>query len=155
MLPTSTVRGWDTLPAYVNSRGASKIKARAAEQAAESNKAISGAPASVAGTWILTVKGPTGAMDSTLTLESSNGTLSGSQSGEGVTTQIQQISYDSATGSIAWSNQITQPMKLTLQFTGTVQNGSMTGKVKAGFMGTYPFTAQLAGLATHSSFFSE
>lgn len=155
LLPTSTVRGWDTLPAYVNSRGASKIKARAAEQAAESNKAISGAPASVAGTWILTVKGPTGAMDSTLTLESSNGTLSGSQSGEGVTTQIQQISYDSATGSIAWSNQITQPMKLTLQFTGTVQNGSMTGKVKAGFMGTYPFTAQLAGLATHSSFFSE
>lgn len=145
LLPTSTVRGWDTLPAYVNSRGASKIKARAAEQAAESNKATSGAPASVAGTWTVTVKGPTGAMDSTLTLESSNGTLSGSQSGEGVTTQIQQSSYDSATGNIAWSNQITQPMKLTLQFTGTVQNGSMTGKVKAGFMGTYPFTAKLAG----------
>lgn len=80
-------------------------------------------------------------MDSTLTLDSANGTLSGTQSGEGVTTQIHQITYDSATGNIAWSNQIAKPMKLTLQFTGTVKDERMTGKVKAGFMGSFPFTA--------------
>ncbi|HEY5760213.1 MAG TPA: hypothetical protein VIU34_30530 [Steroidobacter sp.] len=73
----------DTLPTYVNSRGLSKIKDRAAQPVAESNK--SAPPASVAGQWIVTVKGPTGAMDSTLTLDSTNGVLSGSQSGEGVT----------------------------------------------------------------------
>jgi hypothetical protein len=83
-------------------------------------------------------------MESILMLDSANGALSGTQSGEGLTSQIQQISYDSATGNIAWSNQIAKPMKLTLQFTANVQDGRMTGKVKAGFMGTYPFTAERA-----------
>ena len=33
-------------------------------------------------------------------------------------------------------------MKLSLKFTGKVDGDGMSGKVKAGFMGSFPFTAR-------------
>jgi len=141
LLSTSTVRGWDTLPAYVNAAGAAKIKARAAERSQATSAAAAGAPASVDGEWILTVQSPMGAMETRLVLSSVDGKLTGTQSGEGSTTVIDNASYDRATGAITWSNKVTKPIKITSTFAGNVGQNQMSGKVKAGFMGSFPFTA--------------
>jgi hypothetical protein len=37
-------------------------------------------------------------------------------------------------------NNTTKPMKLKVEFTGEVNGDQMSGKVKTGFMGTFPFT---------------
>jgi len=68
-----------------------------------------------------------------------NGALAGTQAGEGTTTPIDKVRYEN--GEIVWTNQITRPMKLKLEFAGTVDGGTMQGKVKTGFMGSFQFTA--------------
>ncbi len=141
---TSTVRGWDTLPAYVNARGRETIRARAAQQAAGQSAASASAPASVDGDWAITIKGPTGPMESQLNLATVDGALGGSLSGDNNTTPLESVTYDSASGNIAWTGKITKPMKMTLTFTGKVENDRIEGKVKAGFMGSFPFTGQRA-----------
>lgn len=142
---TSTVRGWETLPAYVNDAGLKKIKDRVAAQAETEARAKaeagSKAPTTVVGKWTVTVKGPTGPMDSALVLEEKGDGLGGTQSGDGNTDPIDEITYDANTGDIFWINKIKKPMKLKLQFKGTVEGDTMSGKVKTGFMGSFPFTA--------------
>ncbi len=139
LLTTSTVRGWETLPAYINDSGAAKIRARSAQQAVEERDGGADAPVSLDGEWVVTIKGPTGPMDSNLVLQTVDGVLRGSQSGEGETNDIDEITYRG--GEILWINKIKKPMKMKLQFSGKVEGGTMAGKVKAGFMGSFPFTA--------------
>ena len=142
LLSTSTVRGWDKLPAYRNPQGRTKLRDRMArEAAAEVLPQPAAAPVSIEGEWNLTVKGPTGPQETVLSVISANGKFCGTQSGDGSSSEIDEISYDAATGDIHWGYKITKPMKLTLQFTGKVDNAIMNGKVKAGFMGNFNFTA--------------
>ena len=141
LLSTSTVRGWDKLPACVSAAGAQKIKNKAAMQAEAANVRPGAPPASIDGEWTLTVNGPTGAKDTKLSLRTVDGTLSGTQSGDGTSSAIEDITYDRGSGNIAWTNKIDKPMKMTVKFSGQVESGRMSGKVKAGFMGSYPFTA--------------
>lgn len=142
---TSTVRGWETLPTYVNEKGLEKIKARETARVENEAKAKaeagSKAPVSVEGTWTVTVKSPTGAMDSSLVLKLENGKLGGTQSADGSLDPIDEISYDNSTGEIQWINKIKKPMKLKLQFKGIVEGDNITGKVKTGFMGSFSFKA--------------
>lgn len=138
LLSTSTVRGWETLPAYINKSGAEKIRARVAQKAADEAAASDSAPDSIDGEWIVTIKSPTGPMDSTLTLQTVNGQLTGSQSGEGETNEIDEITYEG--GEVLWINKIKKPMKMKLTFKGKVEGNTMSGKVKAGFMGSFSFT---------------
>lgn len=133
--PTSSVRGWETLPAYFN-RAKRPVKAAAA--AAPVEAVAPAAESSVAGTWTITVKGPTGAESTTLVLEIANGQLTGVQSGRGMSSTIIDAKFDK--GKIFWINQITKPMKMKLEFSGVVEGQTMSGKVKAGFMGSFPFT---------------
>ena len=39
-----------------------------------------------------------------------------------------------------WINHVVKPMKMKVEFTATVDGDAMSGKVKAGFMGSFPFT---------------
>jgi len=94
---------------------------------------------SVAGSWKVTINGPTGPMATTLVLESVDNVLTGTQSGQGATSQISEAKLDGS--NIYWVNHVTKPMKLKLEFSGTVDGDQMKGKVKAGPMGSYPFTA--------------
>ncbi len=142
---TSTVRGWETLPAYVNARGRDAIRARVAREAEARNAKSASAPASVDGEWQVSVQGPTGPMETSLKLATANGELTGSQTGEGTTTPVEAISYDPDTGRIAWTNKIKKPMKMTLKFSGTVEGDGISGQVKAGFAGTFPFSGHKAG----------
>lgn len=132
---TSTVRGWETLPAYT---GPAAARA-AAQRSPVRSEAVPARETAVEGEWTVTIKGPTGPMATTLVLERVDGVLSGTQSGEGTTTPINEARFEN--GNIFWANQITKPMKLKLEFTGVVEGDSMNGKVKTGFMGSFPFTA--------------
>ena len=42
---------------------------------------------------------------------------------------------------VSWVNLVTKPLKLKCVFSGVIDGPHMTGKVKAGFMGSYKFTA--------------
>ena len=133
---TSTVRGWETLPAYIGDKPARPIA-----QAAVSGETTSSSEPDVSlleGAWTITVEGPAGPMPSTLEINNDNGTLRGVQTGDGVATPVEEITL--ANGEITWSNRIAKPMKLTLTFSGTVDGDTMSGKVKAGFMGKFPFS---------------
>ena len=92
---------------------------------------------SVEGTWQLTIKSPTGPVATTLFIERSGDGLSGNQSGEGMSSPISDVKFDGR--NISWINYVTKPMKMKLECTGVIEGGNISGKAKAGFMGTYPF----------------
>lgn len=93
------------------------------------------AEATIDGTWTVMIKGPTGPMATTLELSLANDTLSGVRSGQGTSSPILDAKY--AGGKIWWINQITRPMELKVEFSGAVEGNTMTGKAKAGFMGSF------------------
>jgi hypothetical protein len=102
---------------------------------------ISGPPASVEGTWTVTIHGPTGPQETTLILTIVNGVLGGTQSALGQVETVREIDYDSRSGKLSWVNKISKPLPLKLQFSGVVEGNSMNGKIKASIMGSFPFTA--------------
>jgi len=132
---TSTVRGWESLPVFVGSGR----PAAAARVTAPPAAAAAAAPVSVEGTWNVVIKGPTGAMLATLMLEWVDGVLRGTQSGQGSTSPITEARFEN--GNISWVNHTTKPMKMKVEFKGAVTGNTISGKVKAGFAGSFAFTA--------------
>lgn len=55
-----------------------------------------------------------------------------------MSTPTQDLTVDG--GKIRWINRVTKPMKLKVEFNGVIEGNNMSGKCKAGFMGSYPFT---------------
>jgi hypothetical protein len=96
----------------------------------------------VDGTWDLTMSTPMGERKATLSLKNSGGTLTGTQGAEGNSTEI----FDGTVNGddVAWNISITNPMPLTLNFTGKVSGDSMSGEVGIGPMGSFPFTGTRA-----------
>ena len=90
------------------------------------------------GTWTLTIKGPTGPQETTLFIERSGDTLTGSQSGQGSTSPIGDVKFEG--NKLSWTNHVTKPMKMKLECSAVIEGRNISGKVKAGFMGTYPFS---------------
>jgi hypothetical protein len=136
---TSTVRGWETLPVFIGA-GASRRATAASTKAAAA--APSAADSSLEGTWNLVVKGPTGPQPTVLVVNRTNGAYSGTQSGQGNTTDITDVQVDG--NKVTWVNHVTKPIKIKVTFNGEITGNSMSGKCKAGFMGSYPFTATKA-----------
>ena len=89
------------------------------------------------GTWNLTMETPMGERRSTLTLSTAGGTLTGKQEAEGNTTDIADGSVSG--NSLSWKVSITNPMPLTLTFSGTVDGNSLTGSADTGMFGSFPF----------------
>jgi len=92
----------------------------------------------VDGTWNLTMQTPMGERRATLVAASQGGTLTGKQSGDGASTDV----FDGAVNAndVSWKISITNPMPLTLQFTGTVDGDKMSGKMSAGALGSWLFS---------------
>jgi len=89
------------------------------------------------GTWQLVMNTPMGERRSTLTLSTAGGTLTGTQEAEGNTTDIAD---GTANGNdLSWKVSITNPMPLTLTFSGTVDGNSLTGTADTGMFGSFPF----------------
>ena len=96
----------------------------------------------VDGNWNITMSTPMGERQATLTLKNAGGTLTGTQAADGNSGEI----FDgSANGDdVAWKVAITDPMPLTLAFTGKVSGDSMSGEMGIGPMGSFPFTGTRA-----------
>jgi hypothetical protein len=94
----------------------------------------------VDGNWNLVMSTPMGERNATLNLKSSGGTLTGTQGAEGNSTEI----FDGTVSGddVAWKVSITNPMPLTLAFTGTVAGDSISGEMGIGPMGSFPFTGK-------------
>jgi hypothetical protein len=91
----------------------------------------------VDGTWNITMTTPMGERNTTLAVKSSGGTLMGTQGADGTSGEI----FDGTVNGddVAWKLSITNPMPLTLAFTGKVSGDSMSGEMGIGPMGSFPF----------------
>jgi hypothetical protein len=96
----------------------------------------------VDGNWNITMNTPMGERNATLSLKSSGGALTGTQGADGNSGEI----FDGtvAGDDVAWKISITNPMPLTLAFTGKVSGDSMSGEMGIGPMGSFPFTGTRA-----------
>ncbi|MDH6261003.1 hypothetical protein [Bradyrhizobium sp. BR13661] len=96
----------------------------------------------VDGNWNLTMTTPMGERQATLSLKAEGGTLTGTQGAEGNSAEI----FDGTVNgdSVAWKVSITNPMPLTLEFTGTVSGNNINGEMGIGPMGSFPFTGARA-----------
>jgi hypothetical protein len=85
---------------------------------------------------------PMGDRQTTLSLKSAGGALTGTQTAEGNSAEI----FDgTANGDdLFWKVSITSPMPLTLEFTGKVSGDSISGEMGIGPMGSFPFTGSRA-----------
>lgn len=96
----------------------------------------------VDGKWNITMSTPMGERKATLNLQSAGGTLTGTQ---GDDTGSAEIFEGTVSGdNVAWKLSITNPMPLTLAFTGKITGDSMSGEMGIGVMGSFPFTATRA-----------
>jgi hypothetical protein len=91
----------------------------------------------VDGNWNLTMTTPMGDRNATLNLKASGGALTGTQGAEGNSAEI----FDGTVSGddVAWKVSITNPMPLTLAFSGKVSGDSMSGEMGIGMMGSFPF----------------
>jgi hypothetical protein len=96
----------------------------------------------VDGNWNITMSTPMGDRDATLSLKSAGGSLSGTQAADGNSTEI----FDGKVNGddLSWKVNITNPMPLTLEFTGKVSGDSISGEMGIGPMGSFPFTGTRA-----------
>jgi hypothetical protein len=96
----------------------------------------------VDGNWNLVMTTPMGDRKATLSVTSAGATLTGTQGAEGNSTEIFE---GTASGDdVAWKVSITNPMPLTLAFSGKVSGDSISGEMGIGPMGSFPFTGTRA-----------
>ena len=90
------------------------------------------------GNWDLVVSTPMGERRATLSLKADGGTLTGSQTADGNTTEI----FDGTVNGnqLSWKVSITDPMPLTLEFNGGVDGDKVSGSVTLGNFGSSPFS---------------
>ena len=96
----------------------------------------------VDGNWNLVMSTPMGERKASLSVKAAGGTLTGTQGADGNSTEI----FDGTVSgdNVAWKVSITNPMPLTLSFTGAVSGDSMSGEMGIGPMGSFPFTGMRA-----------
>lgn len=97
---------------------------------------------SVDGSWKITVSSPMGKQEATYDLKAEGSTLTGTQSGQGLSQPIKDGKVEG--DNVSWSNSITSPFPMTLTFAGAVSGDRITGKVKAGAFGSFDFEGSKA-----------
>ncbi|HXY90346.1 MAG TPA: hypothetical protein VEH75_06975 [Xanthobacteraceae bacterium] len=96
----------------------------------------------VDGTWNISIETPIGTRQATLNIAASGGTLTGTQSADGNTGEIADGKVDG--NKVSWKVAITNPMPMTLEFSGTVDGDKIAGNANAGAFGALPFTGTRA-----------
>ena len=89
----------------------------------------------VDGKWNITVK-------SELNLKTDGDKLTGTASGAQGSNEIANGKVDG--DNVSWSADIKQPFPMTLEFAGKVDGDAISGNVKAGSFGSFPFTGNRA-----------
>ena len=93
------------------------------------------------GSWNTTVNSPMGAQKATLTIKTDGATFTGTMAGA---QGNQDVSGKVDGNTVSWSVNITQPMPITLEFSGTVDGDKISGNAKAGAFGSFPFSGNRA-----------
>lgn len=96
---------------------------------------------SVAGNWELVLNSPMGKQDVSLDLKEEDGQLTGTlvNNTSNITSEIIEGAVDG--DELRWKVKLPKG-KLTLTFTTTVQEDTMSGKVKAGMFGSFGLSGQ-------------
>ncbi len=94
------------------------------------------------GTWNVRMDTPMGERTSTLEAKAQGGALTGTQAAEGNSGDI----FDGTVmgNTVAWKISISSPMPMTLEFNGTLEGDTISGMMKAGGFGSWPFSATRA-----------
>jgi len=90
------------------------------------------------GKWEITINSPMGAQKAQLDVKAEGAALTGTQTAQGSTQALANGKVDG--DALSWSANITNPMPMTLEFTGKVDGDKISGSVKAGAFGSFPFT---------------
>jgi hypothetical protein len=98
---------------------------------------------SVAGTYEVVTKTPMGDQKSTLTVNVSGDSFSGSNVGPMGALDITDGTV--AGNTIAWTSQITTPMPMKLDCKATVDGDAISGTVTAGMFGSFPMNGSRVG----------
>lgn len=88
---------------------------------------------SVDGNWNVTMNTPMGAQKATLSLATSGGTLTGQMKGAQGAMDLNDGKVDG--NNVSWTANLTQPMPIKLEFSGTVDGDKIGGSVKLGAFG--------------------
>jgi hypothetical protein len=94
------------------------------------------------GNWNLRISTPMGERHATLSVKAEGTVLKGSQAAEGNSAEIFDGSVNG--DSISWKVSITNPMPMTLEFSGTVQENNVSGTVVLGAFGSSSFSGTRA-----------
>lgn len=92
---------------------------------------------SVDGTWNLTLETPMGAQKTSVTLASAGGALTGTQRQGGNSAAIAEGMV--AGDQVGWKVSISEPMPLTLHFTGRVSGDMISGEAAVKGLGSWRF----------------
>ena len=90
------------------------------------------------GKWEITINSPMGAQKAQLDIKSDGANLTGTQTAQGNSQPVANGKVDGT--KLTWSANLTSPMPMTLEFTGTVDGDKLSGSVKAGAFGSFPFS---------------
>lgn len=96
----------------------------------------------VDGKWEIVVNSPMGAQKVTLDLKADGTSLTGTQVAPQGSMAIANGKVDG--NSLSWSTAITSPMPMTLEFSGAVEGDKISGQMKAGAFGSFPFAGTRA-----------
>jgi cytochrome P450 len=134
---TSTVRGWDNLPAFTGSAGDKAAQHEATPGAAQQS-AANAAPGAEG--WEITLSTPTGPQVMTAQIvrsgDSFTGTISSGEMGS------RDITGQSSGNTLTWTLSLTKPVSIKLGFEAGVDGDKMTGTVKLGMFGKAPLTGK-------------
>ena len=92
----------------------------------------------VDGKWEIVINSPLGAQKAQLDLATDGGALTGSQQAAQGSGPLENGKVDG--NAVSWSAKISSPMPMTLDFAGTVDGDKLSGSVKAGSFGSFPFS---------------
>jgi len=92
----------------------------------------------VDGKWEIVINSPMGAQKASLDIATNGTALTGTQQAAQGSGPLENGKVDG--NAVSWSAKITSPMPLTLDFTGTVDGDKLSGSVKAGAFGSFPFS---------------
>ena len=129
---TSTVRGWENLPAYTP-KAAKARKSRPAQAAATKPAPARIAVPEGAEGWIVTLQSPAGPQQMTLYIVRAADTLTGSIESPMGSEVIKNGTIEGNT--LKWTMDVKKPMPIKLSFEVQVQGESMMGHAKLGIFG--------------------
>ena len=92
----------------------------------------------VAGKWEIVINSPLGAQKATLDIATNGSALTGTQQAAQGSGPLENGKVEG--NAVSWSAKITSPMPVTLDFTGIVDGDKLSGSVKAGAFGSFPFS---------------